>query len=329
MTEVRPLLEVRDMRISIPTQRGIVHAVNGISYQVNRGEVMGIIGESGSGKSVSSYAVMHLMKKNFRVDGGQVLFDGEDILALSDEKMQPYRGGKISMIFQDPLSCLDPVYTIGRQLTETVLAHEKVTKEVAEQRAVNMLKAVGLRDAEQMMNRYSFEISGGMRQRVMIAIALICDPELLIADEPTTALDVTVQDQILRLLRTLVREKHMSMVFITHNFSVAAQICDSVSVMYGGYILEQGPIRQIFSDPVHPYTQAILRAMPRMEAEPGERLMPIEGEPIDSIHMPSGCPFHPRCAHAMDICRESYPDMTEITEQHRAYCHLLKEGDHE
>ncbi len=329
MTEVRPLLEVRDMRISIPTQRGIVHAVNGISYQVNRGEVMGIIGESGSGKSVSSYAVMHLMKKNFRVDGGQVLFDGEDILALSDEKMQPYRGGKISMIFQDPLSCLDPVYTIGRQLTETVLAHEKVTKEVAEQRAVNMLKAVGLRDAEQMMNRYSFEISGGMRQRVMIAIALICDPELLIADEPTTALDVTVQDQILRLLRTLVREKHMSMVFITHNFSVAAQICDSVSVMYGGYILEQGPIRQIFSDPVHPYTQAILRAMPRMEAEPGERLMPIEGEPIDPIHMPSGCPFHPRCAHAMDICRESYPDMTEITEQHRAYCHLLKEGDHE
>ena len=329
MTEVRPLLEVRDMRISIPTQRGIVHAVNGISYQVNRGEVMGIIGESGSGKSVSSYAVMHLMKKNFRVDGGQVLFDGEDILALSDEKMQPYRGGKISMIFQDPLSCLDPVYTIGRQLTETVLAHEKVTKEVAEQRAVNMLKAVGLRDAEQMMNRYSFEISGGMRQRVMIAIALICDPELLIADEPTTALDVTVQDQILRLLRTLVREKHMSMVFITHNFSVAAQICDSVSVMYGGYILEQGPIRQIFSDPVHPYTQAILRAMPRMGAEPGERLMPIEGEPIDPIHMPSGCPFHPRCTLAMDICRESYPDMMEITNQHRAYCHLLKEGDHE
>ncbi|MBQ6452003.1 MAG: ABC transporter ATP-binding protein [Solobacterium sp.] len=329
MTEVRPLLEVRDMRISIPTQRGIVHAVNGISYQVNRGEVMGIIGESGSGKSVSSYAVMHLMKKNFRVDGGQVLFDGEDILALSDEKMQPYRGGKISMIFQDPLSCLDPVYTIGRQLTETVLAHEKVTKEAAEQRAVNMLKAVGLRDAEQMMNRYSFEISGGMRQRVMIAIALICDPELLIADEPTTALDVTVQDQILRLLRTLVREKHMSMVFITHNFSVAAQICDSVSVMYGGYILEQGPIRQIFSDPVHPYTQAILRAMPRMEAEPGERLMPIEGEPIDPIHMPSGCPFHPRCTHAMDICRERFPDMTEITNQHRAYCHLLKEGDHE
>ena len=329
MTEVRPLLEVRDMRISIPTQRGIVHAVNGISYQVNRGEVMGIIGESGSGKSVSSYAVMHLMKKNFRVDGGQVLFDGEDILALSDEKMQPYRGGKISMIFQDPLSCLDPVYTIGRQLTETVLAHEKVTKEAAEQRAVNMLKAVGLRDAEQMMNRYSFEISGGMRQRVMIAIALICDPELLIADEPTTALDVTVQDQILRLLRTLVREKHMSMVFITHNFSVAAQICDSVSVMYGGYILEQGPIRQIFSDPVHPYTQAILRAMPRMEAEPGERLMPIEGEPIDPIHMPSGCPFHPRCTNAMDICRERFPDMTEITNQHRAYCHLLKEGDHE
>ena len=329
MTEVRPLLEVRDMRISIPTQRGIVHAVNGISYQVTRGEVMGIIGESGSGKNVSSYAVMHLMKKNFRVDGGQVLFDGEDILALSDEKMQPYRGGKISMIFQDPLSCLDPVYTIGRQLTETVLAHEKVTKEAAEQRAVNMLKAVGLRDAEQMMNRYSFEISGGMRQRVMIAIALICDPELLIADEPTTALDVTVQDQILRLLRTLVREKHMSMVFITHNFSVAAQICDSVSVMYGGYILEQGPIRQIFSDPVHPYTQAILRAMPRMEAEPGERLMPIEGEPIDPIHMPSGCPFHPRCTHAMDICRERFPDMTEITNQHRAYCHLLKEGDHE
>ena len=192
-----------------------------------------------------------------------------------------------------------------------------------------MLKAVGLRDAEQMTNRYSFEISGGMRQRVMIAIALICDPELLIADEPTTALDVTVQDQILRLLRTLVREKHMSMVFITHNFSVAAQICDSVSVMYGGYILEQGPIRQIFSDPVHPYTQAILRAMPRMGAEPGERLMLIEGEPIDPIHMPSGCPFHPRCTLAMDICRESYPDMTEITNQHRAYCHLLKEGDHE
>ena len=319
------LLKVQDLRISIPTAHGLVHAVNGISYEVDRGEIMGIIGESGSGKSVSSYAVMHLLPENFVVESGKVFFDGEELLHKSNTEMQAYRGKKISMIFQDPLSCLDPVYTIGYQLTETILAHENISKEEADTRAKEMLRAVGLRDVERLMNQYSFEISGGMRQRVMVAIALICSPELLIADEPTTALDVTIQDQILRLLRKLSEENQMTMIFITHNFNVAAQICDRVSVMYGGHIMEQGPIADVFANPAHPYTLAILNAMPKMNTSPEERLTPIPGEPINPIHMPAGCPFHPRCRQTLEICKEEFPAETIISDKHFAYCHRLEE----
>ncbi|MBQ6221938.1 MAG: ABC transporter ATP-binding protein [Solobacterium sp.] len=319
------LLKIQDLRISIPTSHGLVHAVNGISYEVMRGEIMGIIGESGSGKSVSSYAVMHLLPENFIVESGKVLLDGEELLHKSNAEMQSYRGKKISMIFQDPLSCLDPVFTIGYQLTETILAHENISKDEAETKAKEMLHAVGLRDVERLMNQYSFEISGGMRQRVMIAIALVCSPELLIADEPTTALDVTIQDQILRLLRKLCEENQMTMIFITHNFNVAAQICDRVSVMYGGHIMEQGPIADVFANPSHPYTQAILNAMPKMNTSPDERLTPIPGEPINPVHMPSGCPFHPRCSKAQKICKEEFPSETVIAEKHFAYCHRLEE----
>ena len=300
------LLKIQDLRISIPTSHGLVHAVNGISYEVMRGEIMGIIGESGSGKSVSSYAVMHLLPENFIVDSGKVLLDGEELLHKSNAEMQSYRGKKISMIFQDPLSCLDPVFTIGYQLTETILAHENISKDEAETKAKEMLHAVGLRDVERLMNQYSFEISGGMRQRVMIAIALVCSPELLIADEPTTALEMTI-------------------IFITHNFKVAAQICDCVSVMYGGHIMEQGPIADVFANPSHPYTQAILNAMPKMNTSPDERLTPIPGEPINPVHMPSGCPFHPRCSKAQKICKEEFPSETVIAEKHFAYCHRLEE----
>ncbi len=317
------LLEVKDLRVSFFTPAGEVKAVGGISYDLNYGEVMGIVGESGSGKSQEAYAIMDLLQSPGKVIGGSITFEGEDLLAKTKEEMTQFRGSKVAMIFQNPMTCLNPVYTIGNQLTEALKAHDKgVSKEEADKRAMEMLELVGINNVEKRMKQYPHELSGGMRQRVMIAMGLICHPQLLIADEPTTALDVTIQAQILELMKDLQKKTKMGIIFITHNLGVVAEICDKVSVMYAGRIVEQGPVDDIFYHPSHPYTLGLLRSMPRVDAESYERLIPIEGTPVDMLNPPEGCPFAPRCDKAMKICLQKMPPYVEVGENHRSACWL-------
>lgn len=318
----KKLLEVEDLRVSFFTPAGEVKAVNGISYDINYGEVMGIVGESGSGKSVEAYSIIGLLQSPGRVVGGKITFDGEDVLAYDEKQMQAFRGSKVSMIFQNPMTCLNPVYTVGNQLIEAVRCHENVSKQEAAERAMEMLRLVGINNVEKRMKQYPHEFSGGMRQRVMIAMGMICNPKLLIADEPTTALDVTIQAQILELMKDLKEKIKMSIIFITHNLGVVAEICDKVSVMYGGRIIEQGPVDDIFEKPSHPYTQGLLRSMPRVDAESYERLIPIEGTPVDLLNAPKGCPFAPRCEHCMKICLDQMPEYSNISEKHISACWL-------
>lgn len=316
------LLQVKDLRVSFFTPAGEVKAVNGISYELDYGEVMGIVGESGSGKSVEAYSIMGLLQNPGRVVGGEITFDGEEILSYSEKQMRDFRGNKASMIFQNPMTCLNPVYTIGNQLREAIQCHQDVSKEVAYTRSVEMLKLVGINNVEKRMKQYPHELSGGMRQRVMIAMGMICNPKLLIADEPTTALDVTIQAQILELMKELKEKIRMSVIFITHNLGVVAEICDKVSVMYGGRIIEQGLVDDIFENPSHPYTRGLLKSMPRVDAESYERLIPIEGTPVDLLNAPKGCPFAPRCQHCMKICLEKMPDNILIEPGHISACWL-------
>ena len=290
------LLEVRDLQVSFFTPAGEVKAVNGISYDVNYNEVMGVVGESGSGKSVEAYSIIGLLQNPGKVIGGSITFEGQDVLAKTPAEMVNFRGNEVAMIFQNPMTCLNPVYTIGNQLVEALKAHDKnISKEEAQKRAMEMLEEVGINNVEKRMKQYPHELSGGMRQRVMIAMGLICHPKLLIADEPTTALDVTVQAQILELMKKLQKTNQMGIIFITHNLGVVAEICDKVSVMYAGKMVEQGPVDDIFYAPGHPYTRGLLRSMPRVDAESYERLIPIEGTPVDMLNPPEGCPFAPRC----------------------------------
>ena len=317
------LLEVKDLHVSFFTPAGEVKAVNGISYNLKYDEVMGIVGESGSGKSVEAYSVIGLLQSPGKVVGGSITFEGEDMLAKSSKEMIDVRGNKIAMIFQNPMTCLNPVYTIGNQLVEALHAHDKsVSKEDAEKRAMEMLEQVGINNVEKRMKQYPHELSGGMRQRVMIAMGLICHPQLLIADEPTTALDVTIQAQILEVMKNIQKKNHMGIIFITHNLGVVAEICDKVSVMYAGKMVEQGPVDGIFYKPGHPYTMGLLRSMPRVDAESYERLIPIEGTPVDMLNPPEGCPFAPRCEHAMKICLQKMPPYVELGDDHRAACWL-------
>ena len=325
-----PLLQVKDLSVSFRTERGLITPVHGVSYCVSKGEIMGIVGESGCGKSVSAYSVLGLLKGGGRVTGGEILFDGEDILALSKAELTAFRGSQVSMIFQNPLSCLNPVYTIGRQLTEAYLAHrEHADRAEAKARAIEMLERVGITDAPRRMRQYPFELSGGMRQRVMIAIALMCQPRLLIADEPTTALDVTIQAQILRLLRQFRDETGMAIVFITHNMGVISEICDRVSVMYAGTVVEQGAVDEVFYQAAHPYTTGLLNAIPRVDAGSYKRLIPIEGTPVELYAPPDGCPFHPRCPRCMDRCRREAPPERELSPGHTVRCWLQEEGQHD
>ena len=317
------LLEVKDLHVSFFTPAGEVKAVNGISYNLKYDEVMGIVGESGSGKSVEAYSVIGLLQSPGKVVGGSITFEGEDMLAKSSKEMIDVRGNKIAMIFQNPMTCLNPVYTIGNQLVEALHAHDKsVSKEDAEKRAMEMLEQVGINNVEKRMKQYPHELSGGMRQRVMIAMGLICHPQLLIADEPTTALDVTIQAQILEVMKNIQKKNHMGIIFITHNLGVVAEICDKVSVMYAGKMVEQGPVDDIFYKPGHPYTMGLLRSMPRVDAESYERLIPIEGTPVDMLNPPEGCPFAPRCEHAMKVCLQKMPPYVELGDDHRAACWL-------
>ena len=317
------LLEVKNLHVSFFTPAGEVKAVNGISYDVDYDEVMGIVGESGSGKSVEAYSIIGLLQSPGKVMEGSITLEGEDMLAKSPSEMINYRGSQVAMIFQNPMTCLNPVYTIGNQLTEALCAHDKsISKEEADKRAMEMLEQVGINNVEKRMKQYPHELSGGMRQRVMIAMGLICHPKLLIADEPTTALDVTIQAQILELMKELQKKNHMGIIFITHNLGVVAEVCDKVSVMYAGKMVEQGPVDDIFYQPGHPYTMGLLRSMPRVDAESYERLIPIEGTPVDMLNPPEGCPFAPRCEHAMKVCLQKMPPYVELGDNHRAACWL-------
>ncbi len=317
------LLEVKDLRVSFFTPAGEVKAVGGISYDLNYGEVMGIVGESGSGKSVEAYSIMGLLQAPGEVIGGSITFEGEDVLAKSKDEMTQFRGNKVAMIFQNPMTCLNPVYTIGNQLVEALRTHNKdISKADAKKKAMEMLELVGINNVEKRMKQYPHEFSGGMRQRVMIAMGLICSPQLLIADEPTTALDVTIQAQILELMKELQKKTHMGIVFITHNLGVVAEICDKVSVMYAGKIVEQGRVNDIFYNPSHPYTRGLLRSMPRVDADSYERLIPIDGTPVDMLNTPDGCPFAPRCEECMHVCLKKMPPYVELGDDHRSACWL-------
>ena len=319
----KKLLEIKDLKVSFFTPAGEVKAVGGISYDIGYGEVMGIVGESGSGKSVEAYSIMGLLQSPGKVIGGSIVFEGEDILAYDKNQMTDFRGNSVSMIFQNPMTCLNPVYTIGDQLTEALRAHNKsISAADANKKAMEMLELVGINNVEKRMKQYPHEFSGGMRQRVMIAMGLICSPKLLIADEPTTALDVTIQAQILELMKDLQKKTGMGIIFITHNLGVVAEICDKVSVMYAGRIVEQGKVDDIFYSPAHPYTIGLLTSMPRVDAEEYERLIPIEGTPVDMLNPPEGCPFAPRCASCMQVCLKKMPPYVELGEGHRSACWL-------
>lgn len=317
------LLEVKDLKVSFFTPAGEVKAVDGISYNLGYNEVMGIVGESGSGKSVEAYAIIGLLQNPGKVVGGSITFDGEDLLSYDEEQMRDVRGKDISMIFQNPMTCLNPVYTIGDQLMEALTCHDKnISKEDAWKRAVRMLELVGINNAEKRMTQYPHEHSGGMRQRAMIAMALISEPKLLIADEPTTALDVTIQAQILDVMKDIQKRVNTSIIFITHNLGVVAEVCDKVSVMYAGKIVEQGDVNDIFYNPQHPYTKALLASMPRLDEDGHERLIPIEGTPIDLLDPPQGCNFGPRCKDCRKICLTKKPPYADLGNGHISACWL-------
>ena len=323
MVDAKKLIEVTDLKVSFFTPAGEVKAVDGISYSLGYDEVMGVVGESGSGKSVEAYSIIGLLQSPGRVTGGSITFEGEDLLAYTPEQMRQFRGNHVSMIFQNPMTCLNPVYTIGNQLTEALTCHDKsISKQEARARAIEMLELVGINNAEKRMEQYPHEFSGGMRQRAMIAMALICKPKLLIADEPTTALDVTIQAQILELMKNLQREEHTSIIFITHNLGVVAEICDRVSVMYAGKIVEQGSVRDIFYNTKHPYTRGLLASMPRLDENEHERLIPIEGTPIDLLNPPKGCNFAPRCKDCRKICLRQKPPYADFGDGHVSACWL-------
>ncbi|MDR3276141.1 MAG: ABC transporter ATP-binding protein [Treponema sp.] len=307
------LLDVKDLAVSFFTPVGEVKAVGGISYSLNYGEVMGIVGESGSGKSVEAYSVLGILEAPGRVVAGSVRFEGRDLLGLPRKDMEQIRGNRMSMIFQNPMDSLNPVYTIGNQLVGVLREHNRsISREEARGKALQMLKLVGITNPERRLRQYPHELSGGMRQRVMIAMALICEPQLLIADEPTTALDVTIQAQIIDLMKDIQKRTGMAIIFITHNMAVIAEICDTVAVMYGGRVVEQGTVEDIFYHPTHPYTQGLLRSMPRLDEEKAGRLVPIEGTPINMLDPNPGCPFAPRCERCMKICVKANPEKISV-----------------
>ena len=314
-----PMLQVKNLHTSFFTDAGEVRAVNGISYNLDAGKVLGIVGESGSGKSVSAYSILRILTDTGRVTEGEVLFKGENILEYTEQQMQKFRGSRISMIFQDPMTCLNPTFTIGNQLMEAILLHTDRNKKEAEERAIEMLRLVGISEPEKRMKQYPFEHSGGMRQRDMIAMALACEPDILIADEPTTALDVTIQAQILDLIQDLQKQMGMAVIMITHDLGVIADMCDEIIVMYGGKVCERGTTDEIFYNPRHEYTKGLIRSIPRI-SEKHERLIPISGSPVDLLNLPKGCAFASRCDRAMKICLEQPPEEVRVNDSHIAAC---------
>ena len=313
------LLEVNDLHTSFFTPAGEVMAVNGVSFYLDHGKVLGIVGESGSGKSVTAYSIMQILERTGKIVGGSIKFNDQELVSIGEKGMKSIRGNKISIIFQDPMTSLNPTYTIGRQLMEAILLHTDRNKQQAKERAIEMLRLVNINEPEKRMNQYPFEFSGGMRQRIMIAMALACEPDILIADEPTTALDVTIQAQILELMQSLQKELGMAIIMITHDLGVVAQMCDEVIVMYAGSICEQGTADEIFYNPRHEYTKGLMRSIPTVDSD-GSRLQPITGTPIDLLNMPKGCVFAPRCDAAMKICIQKACERFTINENHAAAC---------
>ncbi len=313
------LLEVNHLQTSFFTDAGEVKAVNDVSFTLDRGKVLGIVGESGSGKSVTAYSIMQILAGTGKIIGGSVKLDGQELVGAGEKVMKTVRGNRISIIFQDPMTSLNPTYTIGRQLMEAIMLHTNRNKKQAYDRAVEMLRLVNINEPEKRMKQYPFEHSGGMRQRVMIAMALACEPDILIADEPTTALDVTIQAQILELMGSLQKELGMAIIMITHDLGVVAQMCDEVIVMYAGSICEQGTADEIFYNPKHEYTKGLMRSIPTADTA-GKKLQPITGTPIDLLNMPKGCPFAPRCDNAMKICINHRAERMLINDDHAATC---------
>ena len=313
------MLEVRDLHTSFFTDAGEVKAVNGVSFFLDEGKVLGIVGESGSGKSVTAYSIMQILAESGKIVSGSIKFRGQELVDSGEKVMKTIRGNKISIIFQDPMTSLNPTYTIGHQLMEAILLHTDRNKDQARERAIEMLRLVNVNEPEKRMNQYPYEFSGGMRQRVMIAMALACEPDILIADEPTTALDVTIQAQILELMKSLQKELGMAIIMITHDLGVVAQMCDEVIVMYAGAICEQGSADEIFYNPCHEYTKGLLRSIPTADGGK-ERLKPITGTPIDLLNMPKGCAFAPRCDAAMRICLKEKCERMQINDLHAAAC---------
>ena len=314
-----PLLQVKNLCTSFKVDAGEVRAVNGISFNLDRGKVLGIVGESGSGKSVTAYSIMGILVEPGRITGGQILFNGEDIVKYSKKQMREFRGKRVSIIFQDPMTSLNPVYTVGNQLREAIMLHTDRNRQQADERALEMLRLVGVNSPEERLKQYPFELSGGMRQRIMIAMALCCEPDILIADEPTTALDVTIQAQILELMQDLQKKLGMAIIMITHDLGVIADMCDEIIVMYAGRVCERGTADEIFYNPRHEYTKGLLRSIPRLDTH-HQRLVPISGSPVDLTNMPRGCAFASRCDNCMKICLTELPEELDINDQHKASC---------
>ncbi|MDD2428908.1 MAG: ABC transporter ATP-binding protein [Eubacteriales bacterium] len=313
------LLEVNNLSTSFFTDAGEIRAVEDVTFSVDRGKVLGIVGESGSGKSVTAYSIMQILAPTGKIVNGSVKYAGQELVGADEKIMHTIRGNKISIIFQDPMTSLNPTYTVAHQLMEAIMLHTDRNRSQARDRALEMLQLVNVNDPEKRLDQYPYELSGGMRQRVMIAMALACEPDILIADEPTTALDVTIQAQILELMRELQQRLGMAIILITHDLGVVAQMCDELVVMYAGSICEQGTADEVFYNPRHEYTKGLLRSIPTAENS-GQLLQPITGTPIDLLNMPKGCPFAPRCDSAMKICLTEFPERLKINEDHYASC---------
>lgn len=321
----KTLLEVKDMHVSIHTDSGVVRAVRGVNFELREGETLAIVGESGSGKSITNKAIMGLLPVGGQIDSGEVILNGRNIAGLPEKEMRKIRGAEISMIFQDPLTSLNPTMTVGKQITEMLLLHKKdMTKEQREKRAIELLDMVGIPNPQERVKQYPHQFSGGMRQRVMISMALACEPQILIADEPTTALDVTIQAQILDLIKSLQKKIHTSVIIITHNMGVVSSVADRVIVMYGGKFVETGLVEDIFYDRRHPYTQGLMDSIPSMKTS-DQDLYSIPGTPPDLLAPPAGCPFAARCPHCMKVCEKYPPVETDFSEEHKAFCWMYDE----
>lgn len=321
---MKTILEVKDLKTHFFTDKGVVKAVDGVSYKLKEGEILGIVGESGCGKSISAMSILNLIEEPGKIVNGSIKYYGEELVGINESKMRHFRGNEISMIFQEPMTSLNPVFRIGDQITESLMLHKKMKKDEAMKRAIELIKLVGIPRPEKIAHNYPHQLSGGMRQRIMIAMALACEPKVLIADEPTTALDVTIQAQILSLMKDLQERTNTAIMMITHDLGVVAQMAHHVIVMYSGKIVESAPVIELYNNPKHPYTQGLLDSIPDLEND-RDRLNTIGGVVPNPFELPKGCYFAPRCKHAMDICHTNHPETYTINEKHTASCYLYKE----